>query len=302
MSCLLRRIAPLIFAATLLGTKMASAEDRALVGIEVRIDCSALGAEAKNVLEARARADLQVRGVSQGSLGITCTSLDVTLTFDAARRHHSRSLPREALSIDALLAALDELAGDAREERSLALAGQESLAAVLPTQPPSPRRTSRRTLSARAAVRVEAWGTSAFATGPRADVLVGIGRVDVLAGVGAGFAAGALHGLSADLIDVVLGAEFRFGPKDLLRVGAGVLGGFFRVHAPAALSPSAANRTTPGLWLGARAALPLGPVVLSFAPDLRGYVRPKTVNVDASKVFGLPPVAPGASIAIEVGF
>jgi hypothetical protein len=43
-------------------------------------------------------------------------------------------------------------------------------------------------------------------------------------------------------------------------------------------------------------------VVLSFSPDLRGYLRPKTVNVDATNAFGLPPVAPGASIAAEVGF
>jgi hypothetical protein len=295
MACLFRRIASLIFAATLLGTKTAAAEDRVAVGIEIRIDCSALNAEARNALEARARADLQVRGVSEGRLGVTCTSRDVTLTFDAAQRRSSRSLPLGALSIDALLAVLDDLAGDAREEPTAPVV-------VAARPPPSPRRTSRRTLGARAAVRVEAWGTSAFATGPRADVLVGIGTVDVLAGLGAGFAAGALRGLSADLIDVVVGAEFRFGPKDLLRVGAGVLGGFFHVRAPAALSPSAAGRITPGLWLGVRAALPLGPVVLSLSPDLRGYLRPKTANVDASKVFGLPPVAPGASIAAEVGF
>jgi hypothetical protein len=300
MTCLLRRIAPLIFAATLLGTKTAAAGEGAIVGIEVRIDCSALDAEAKNALEARARADLQVRGVSHGRLGVTCTSRDVTLTFDAAQRF-SRSLPLTALSIDALLGALDDLAGDAREERSPAPADQEP-AAVAVRPRPSPRRTSRRTLGARAAVHVEAWGTSAFATGPRADVFVGIGRLDVVAGFGAGFAAGVQHGLSADLVDVVLGAEFRFGPKDVLRVGAGVLGGFFHVHAPAALSPSAADRTTPGLWLGARAALPLGRVVLSLSPDLRGYLRPKTVNVDKSKVFGLPPVAPGVSIAAEIGF
>jgi hypothetical protein len=298
LSCLLRRIAPLIVAATLLGARTAVAADPGAAGLEIRVDCSALDAEAKNALEARARADLQVRGISQGRLGVTCTSRDVTLAFGAGGRTSSRSLPLDGLSIDVLLAALDDLASEAQDERVEPTAP----AVVAPPPPPSTPPTPRRALSVRAAVRVEAWATTVFATGPRADVQLGIGRVDVIAGFGAGFAAGALHSFSADLIDVVLGAEVRFGPRDVLRVGAGILGGFFHVHAPAALSPGAADRTTPGLWLDVRAALPLGPVVLSLSPDLRGYLRPKTVSVDSRGAFGLPPVAPGASIAAEVGF
>jgi hypothetical protein len=54
----LYRIESLIFAAALLRTGTAAAEDRVAVGIEIRIDCPALDEEAKNALEARARADL----------------------------------------------------------------------------------------------------------------------------------------------------------------------------------------------------------------------------------------------------
>jgi hypothetical protein len=94
----------------------------------------------------------------------------VELTFDSGRRRSSRSLPQGTpLSIDALLAALDEVAGDALEERPRPAADV----------PPPSSPTARRTLGARAAVRVEAWSSSGFATGPRVDALVGLGRVDV---------------------------------------------------------------------------------------------------------------------------
>lgn len=298
--------------------------------VGISIDCPRLDDDGRAALEARARADLVLERVSEGTVFIACRESTARIAWRPSTgdsRDATVSLPADRPgSVDALLQVVhsvlvDVVASTPGPSLDPEVAPPPAPPPPSPPPPPElatpsaipsdgsagtstpveretpPRRTSSR-WRALAGARSELWsGAIAGAVGAQAGVRVGLPgpwRLAVLAGPSWGTtSASGIHAWS-----LWAAARVELVPWNHLVLS---VGGEARLlwagSTPQTFTQSQLEGTTGGAVLGAGYRTVLGPLDLSVGPSLEGLVRPVIVQVNGQEAFRLPTFV--ASLSLE---
>jgi hypothetical protein len=259
--------------------------------VELSIDCPVLDREALALLEARARADLVAEPHETGGVAISCTTSLATLAWrktSGPRRERTVVLSLDpANAVDMLLGALDDLLS---EKQAAPEAGDLATPSSLPqpSSPPTPTSLSIRAsrFGATGGVGSEVWQEGiGGAVGVHGGGEVRLSDSwSVVAIVGPAWGVTSADGIHAWTIRTDLRVDYDVVRR--LELGLGVSGRVVWINRN--LASSTQSAVTGGGLLVARYQVPLGPLALSFGPELEALARPVLVEFAGAEAFRIP--------------
>jgi hypothetical protein len=290
--------------------------------VVVAIDCQRFDPEARAAVEARARAELIVRGAT-GTLVVACDDTRAELTWHPLIGAPSATTaflaPEARTAIEHILEALDALLGAPRAAEPASASPPPAPAGPPTSPPPSPedadetRRAPPDDSASTARTRSPGFfrGMVLFA-GAHGELWSRVGALGPSARVeaalplrlGAFLSGTALWALSspenvdARLVRLAAGGAFGIDRDERFRVGLDAFVDL--VHARAAGSGSD-DKTVGGATLFATAAFPFGPLRLEVGPTLAFRPRELQVRVGAMEALHISPFAVGLSLGVAFG-
>jgi hypothetical protein len=268
-------------------------------GVDLSMDCPALGEDGLAALEARTRAELASRSLA-GKLTVCCASTSGVVAWappgEAARERGVPLGSDRGASIDALLEALHALIVEGIAPEPPATPLPPAAADVPPVVLPRVSRAlARHTLAATIGVDSELWsGAIAVAVGGHLGARIAMSNdwsLTVLAGPEWGL--GNAGGIRAWALRTEVSIDFE--PIPNLRIAVGVTGRALWIDGATATSTSPGK--TGGGLASLRYVLPLGAFDLSVGPTIEALVRPvQIVEVGGSEIFRIPSLLPGLSL------
>jgi hypothetical protein len=291
----------------------------------VTVDCTALDAEHRAALEARARSGLIVRH-EVGTLVFTCAGQAGAVAWTPASGETSRgevALPQNA---DAAIERLLEDAERLLVASHAAAAPAPAPAAAVPVPQPEPPKAALPPVASAAPELEAPAGSSERPPGEGAGLPFGVAAGasieiwDSVPALGPGmllrwYAAGQLRldaggtllwstaerlGITGRLVRFHLGGELAFGEGQRFRVGARVLIDALKANPDAALGVDAATDTSAAARLHAHYAVPLVDTLhLVLGPYLGVRAAPVRVELGSSEAFRIPAITAGAEILLE---
>jgi hypothetical protein len=252
----------------------------------LRVECPALGDEARAVLEARAQAELVSERLPDGEVTVTCEATSASVAWvprGGPRRVRTLELAGDGASIDdRILVALHALLF---EETGPPPVDEPDVREAAPAQEGSPAR--RFPIAGVAGGDTELWhGGVSVALGAYTGLLVSPwNRWTFVVVVAPQWGLGNASGTSAWGLRAVARVDYEVVPH--VELGLGVSGRSLWVGATGA-AQSQLEGTTAGAIVAARYVVGLGPIELSVGPHLEALVRPIVVDVGGSEVFRVP--------------
>lgn len=268
--------------------------------LTLSIDCPALSEDERAALEVRTRADLDVRGVADGRLLVSCSQADARVQWqgsDGPAREASLTLTPSASRVDSLLEAISSLVAARPVVPTAPVRPAARPEAVTPPRAEREPAPAAPVLALTAGGSGELWSGAALA-GPRVGVASRIaGQLALDIWGGAKWAVTGPAQLRVRVLEAALGCSYRLDREGRWIIRAGGLVGALRVDADSPIEPSSRQALLVAGWGSAHYAVPLSFGSMEIGPEVRIHARPHPILVDDTQSAHQPVVTIGLSAA-----